>query len=397
MTVPEPVLASGPVLVFRLVPAEPRSSYVSASVTAVLGYTTAEVQRLDVVTILPRLLHPEDRARVLALALEMLEQRAESWRCEGRVRAKDGLYHWLDIFFEARYEAGGVLAELNGFALDISERKQAAAQYEHSVNAILRALDCLNAAAEPEDVLRALAETAVEAAAVRRVDIVTWDGSELIDRFRIVDGVWEETNLRLPLHASISGWVVQHRQPYRTEDASAGPLYVPYAGASPGQAVLAVPILTEDGKTLGVLGLVERRDGLTFSDGDQQLAEAMAHRAAIALQRARAAEERAQLSGIVLTARGVAHTMNQDLTVVVGWIELLEQRQPQLTAQIEPVRLAALRLAEKIQCLWRTWRIVTHDVPGVGPVLNLDASSDRRSMLSRPLPAGHEERRKAMC
>ena len=53
------------------------------------------------------------------------------------------------------------------------------------------------------------------------------------------------------------------------------------------RTVLAVPIIARDGAVLGALNLHERRDGQSFSDEDQRLAEAIAHHAAVALERAR--------------------------------------------------------------------------------------------------------------
>src|SRR5712692_617469 len=87
--------------------------------------------------------------------------------------------------------------------------------------------------------------------------------------------------------ASIStparSWVIRHRRPYRSDDLSTDAIL---DGTSRFKTLLAVPILARDGRALGALNLHERRDGRSFTDADQHLAEGLAHHAAIAFERA---------------------------------------------------------------------------------------------------------------
>ncbi|MGI8554137.1 MAG: GAF domain-containing protein [Dehalococcoidia bacterium] len=266
-----------------------------------------------------------------------------------------------------------------------------AARRQREIEALLLAAERLNSAVAPEEVLLGVVEVAAELFNVHWVGIITNEGDHARRRHAWIDGVWSQLDAPLPLKGSLNGWVIEHRQSYRSDDVGHDPLaFHPTFKGDLSElrwpdrgAALLVPIVTRDGRVLGVLNLHDRRDDSHFSDEDQRLAEGMAQHAAVALERAIAAEEQSQLRGVILAARGVAHEINQDLGVIIGRAEILgiisAQIPPQAAAQVAPLREAATRLAEKMAQLQRTWRVVSYDTPGIGRVLDLKASSERRT------------------
>jgi PAS domain S-box-containing protein len=103
-------------------PGETHFRYLSPQPEAVLGYTAAEL--IDDPTHFARMLHPEDRERILA-ANERAERTGEPFDEEYRVFAKDGHVVWLHSRAVLVRDATGTPMYWHGVALDISDRKRA--------------------------------------------------------------------------------------------------------------------------------------------------------------------------------------------------------------------------------------------------------------------------------
>jgi PAS domain S-box-containing protein len=102
--------------------AEATSIYISPQVDALLGYQAEEW--LADSELFPKLLHPDDRERVLADTERVLEADERGWTDEYRLRARDGRTVWIrDEAVVVRDDRGEALYVL-GFLLDITERKQ---------------------------------------------------------------------------------------------------------------------------------------------------------------------------------------------------------------------------------------------------------------------------------
>jgi diguanylate cyclase (GGDEF)-like protein/PAS domain S-box-containing protein len=167
------------------------------------------------------------------------------------------------------------------------EAERSAALRKREVEALLAAADRLNSAVEPEEVLLSVVGVAAELLAVERVGIATNEGDHVLRRHTWLDGTWHSQQTRLEIDTSLSGWVIQHAQPYRSDRFRDTIISTASAamGAIP-QRAMGVPILGGNGRVLGSLNLFDRRDGLPFSDEDLRLAEGIAHHAAVALERA---------------------------------------------------------------------------------------------------------------
>ena len=112
-------------------PAVSRTTYVSPRQPEMLGYTVEEV--IGDPTLWMRIIHPEDRERVLAADVESNAEQRDRFSLEYRMIAKDGRIVWVqDEATLVRVE--GRAPFWQGFLLDITERKQAEEQLERALD-----------------------------------------------------------------------------------------------------------------------------------------------------------------------------------------------------------------------------------------------------------------------
>ena len=183
--------------------------------------------------------------------------------------------------------SAGMLGTVLGVA-DLNRRRLGGElRSRRNSHALLTVSERLNAAADPEDVLLHVVQTMAELLAAHAAVICTTEGDRLKARYSCTDGVW--TRLRPPVDIrdsclnDVVTLAVAYRGPASRKDCPF--LLSPSAGPGVVQA-LAVPIPGHDRDVRGVLGLFDRSDGEPFSKDDERLAEAIAHHAAVALDRA---------------------------------------------------------------------------------------------------------------
>jgi len=98
----------------------------------------------------------------------------------------------------------------------------------------------------------------------------------------VVDGI------RLSCDQGIAGWVARNREAVRLDDATKDPRY--YAGVEKQthftpRTMLCVPIVSKD-TLLGVIQVINKIDGSTFTEDELHLAQTLADHAAIAIENA---------------------------------------------------------------------------------------------------------------
>ncbi len=98
-----------------------KTIYVSPRIEEMLGYTADEWLVPD---FYPTLLHPDDRERILA-EVERTHGSAQPFRAEYRLVAKDGRVLWVLDETLAVYGEQGEPLYLQGYLLDVTERKEA--------------------------------------------------------------------------------------------------------------------------------------------------------------------------------------------------------------------------------------------------------------------------------
>jgi len=98
----------------------------------------------------------------------------------------------------------------------------------------------------------------------------------------VIDGV------RLRLDRGIAGWVARHREAVRLDDAAADPRHDPTLARATGlvpRGMICVPLVHRD-RLLGVVQVINRVDGESFTEDQQRLVQALADHAAVAIANA---------------------------------------------------------------------------------------------------------------
>jgi diguanylate cyclase (GGDEF)-like protein len=143
----------------------------------------------------------------------------------------------------------------------------------------------------------------------------------------VIDGV------RLSPDRGIAGWVARHREALCLADASADPRHDPTLARRTGlvpHSMLCVPLLHRD-RLLGVLQVINRLDGASFTDDELRLVRALADHAAIAIANAQLYRD-VQLASLTDDLTGLGNTRR------------FHRALPRLLAQRLPVSLLVIDL-----------------------------------------------------
>lgn len=195
---------------------------------------------------------------------------------------------------------------------------------------------------------------------------------------------------RVRVGESLSGVVAATGEPIISSDSAADARMLPDHRAAVRKdrtgALMCVPVRVES-RILGTLHILRER-GYQFGQDELSVALSLADQAAIAIENARLheaalnaarheAEASGQLEGISLAARELAHLLNNDLSVPVGLVELLQDDPYRASALGEMLGEAAQGLdaaIERIKRLQQVVRVEMKQTP-VGPALDLERSA----------------------
>ena len=152
--------------------------------------------------------------------------------------------------------------------------------------------------------LKAVQASAMRAAAealdAEACSILLKDAAANTLRFHFADGPQADglAAACLPIDdRSIAGWVAGHGEPLLVPDAYADGRFNPAYDTQTGfrtRSLVCVPLVAK-GKSLGVIQILNRRDGRPFGDEDLQLAHAVASLVAVAILNAEEHEARLQV------------------------------------------------------------------------------------------------------
>jgi PAS domain S-box-containing protein len=143
--------------------------YTSPQLEPILGYSVEEWQEDE--DLFVRILHPDDRERVLAQIRET-NASGERFQCEYRLIAKDGRVIWFrDESVVVRDESGTPLYS-QGYLLDITDRKTAETEARESIDDLRRAQEALVRREAVLDAVAGLAGELVAAQSWGHVDVV---------------------------------------------------------------------------------------------------------------------------------------------------------------------------------------------------------------------------------
>lgn len=185
--------------------------------------------------------------------------------------------------------------------------------------------------------LPALLRSAIHAAAgavgAEACSILLQDPGKPEMHFHVVDGpqTGDLDRVTVPVNDhSIAGWVAGHRRPALVPDAYRDSRFTPAYDRRTGfrtRSVLCVPLVAKD-RFLGVIQLLNRRDGEVFDAADLDLAEAVAGLIAVAIHNAEEHEARLKaerLATVGQTIAGMAHFVKNILNGLLAGSYIIDQ------------------------------------------------------------------------
>jgi PAS domain S-box-containing protein len=301
-----------------------------------------------------RLIHPEDRERVVQGVRDTIEQR-QGQRIEYRVVWPDGRVHWLEARSKLFVDARGEPSAVAGVCMDITRRKR----IESDLRFLAQASEELAGLTDYQGTLDRIAHLAVpEFADWCMVDILSEHGA--LERVAVahrqpqMEHYAREMHRRYPPDpARIAGagplHVLQTGQAERiaeiTEDLLQGAVqqrdYLEVLRAMGVHSYIGVPLAVR-GRTFGVVTFVTAESRRRYGSRDLALAEDLARRAAVAVENAmllRTVQESDRAKDVFLAT--LAHELRNPLAPVWNGLAIIAraphdaQRVVQVAGMIE--------------------------------------------------------------
>jgi diguanylate cyclase (GGDEF)-like protein/PAS domain S-box-containing protein len=281
-----------PLVVYRDEPTLASTNlYISPATSEVLGYTPEDWASSP--DFFFKILHPDDRERILADTAETLERGAKV-ELEYRLLRPDGGIMWVRDESSVVRDAQGTPLYIQGYMLDITELKRSQAL----TAAQAQLLEVIASGAPLPDVLDRLARFVEEHATrdlVASILLLERDGRHLrhgaaprLPAFytEAVDGVAIGPNV------GSCGTAAYRRKRVTVSDIATDPLWADYrdlAARARLAACSSTPIFARDGSLLGTFALYAHETG-DCAAADTDVLELATHLAGIAIEQARSSE-----------------------------------------------------------------------------------------------------------
>ena len=284
--------------------------------------------------------------------------------------------------FETAFEPGRSWLELHAYpdaeglsvyVYDVTERKQVEAERERQLvrgETLLRVVRGFAAEGDPQRLVGSIAEEAMRLLGGDRVVVARWDPREetlLPIATRAAEGA-DEADPE-PAESSI-GLAVRRRRPVVVNHPAVGSARKRGASSSGVYAEVAAPLLDED-TLLGAISVTTADESRQFGLEDAELLEVLAGLAAATI----VGHEEARLEGVLLSARTAQHEVNNRLSLVSGYAEILAEH-PDLPADLQHPAQEIVRAARAAADILRKLGKVDalREVewgPGLRPTLDL--------------------------
>ncbi|HEY75217.1 MAG TPA: GAF domain-containing sensor histidine kinase [Thermoflexia bacterium] len=180
----------------------------------------------------------------------------------------------------------------------------------------------LNSTLNLPRLLHQILEAAQELTQTEACSIILQDRKSGDLRFEATIGArsHEVRSLVVPMDGSIAGWVVQHNQPVVVHDVQNDPRFYRRVDQEVGfetRSILAVPLAVR-GKPIGVLEVLNKKDGKPFNEEDIEILTVLADQAAVAIENAVLFQQSDLVADLV-------HEMRTPLTSIIGYAAMIER------------------------------------------------------------------------
>jgi diguanylate cyclase (GGDEF)-like protein len=207
-------------------------------------------------------------------------------------------------------------AEVTGLRRDLRLERMALTSFNDVARALTSTLKL-------KEVLNLIAEKTTELVPCEAWSLLMVDQTTEDLTFEIVAGPKPEVvqGFHIRIGEGIAGWVAREGQPILVEDAQKDPRFYPavddYTGFST-HSVLCVPLMSKE-RVVGVIELINKPGGGTFTRHDQDVASTLASYAAIAIENARLYEQAEELAITddttqIPNMRYFHHILNREVT-----------------------------------------------------------------------------------
>lgn len=204
----------------------------------------------------------------------------------------------------------------------------------------------LSSTLELKPLLRQVLDVATELTDTEGASILLLDNKTGELHFAAATGqVHINDNMVVPLEGSIAGWIVRNGRPLNLADVQTDERHyqgIDVATQSVTRSLLGVPLLTRE-KVIGALEVINKHEGVPYTEEDIILLQALASQAAIAIENARLFQQSDLIAEIM-------HELKTPMMAITASTELLtyeqikgEQRKELVhTIQQEVQRLARM-------------------------------------------------------
>ena len=161
-----------------------------------------------------------------------------------------------------------------------------------NMNSLLEVSKALGAEARLDSLLGVIVSKATEVMEAERSSIFIYDEANESLCLRVSEDL-AQGQIRIPLGTGIAGHVARTREPLNVPDAYADPRFNPKFDRDTGfqtRSILCAPALTNAGRLIGVIQVLNKIGQSAFTADDERLLAAFASIAGIALDRARLVE-----------------------------------------------------------------------------------------------------------
>jgi PAS domain S-box-containing protein len=192
-----------------------------------------------------------------------------------------------EAFSSNEIAAFGLIGNIARLALENTELVGLASAQQQNLNQLLAISTELGATSQLDSFLSKFVVRAAEFLGFGRVFVALVEGLECRIRWGCINGVANPLNV--DLSTASTRRILENKETYLTEDMSEFPSDKQSQDARSAHGVkqyLGVPLLTSDGRSLGILGLLDKKDGGKVGESDVARAKALGAEIAVALEAA---------------------------------------------------------------------------------------------------------------